>query len=423
MKFSTIDLFAGIGGFHLAVKRNGGKVTAFSEINTDAIGTYIFNHPDMQSSKNLGDITQIEKLPKCDLITAGVPCQSWSVAGKNLGFGDDRGQPWNDTICLLKESQPKAFIFENVKGVADPRHKDALDYIMARIKEAGYTAAYYVLNSAHYGVLQNRIRTYIIGFRDPKYAKAFKLPCKEKLNLTLKDILDDEVTSAPSVKKTNIFGIDPTEGESNSDNGFNDFFLFTDLREGHTTIHSWDIMQLDLRLEWICRCILRNRRKKKYGDLDGNPLTAEQIRSFNAEATDERLQTLTSLKILKQLEDGRYEFQNSKISTGLFGVHRVFLPNSKAFPTLTASDSNDFVTPISITASNEDDYKRDFMQYVYATKQYRKISMTEALRIQGFPDTFTLPDTRSVWMRLIGNSVAVPLIEKLVQSIIKTGIF
>ena len=71
---------------------------------------------------NFGDITGIKSLPAHDLLTAGVPCQSWSIAGKNLGFDDDRGQLWNDTIYLLNQSRPKAFIFENVKGLVDPRN-------------------------------------------------------------------------------------------------------------------------------------------------------------------------------------------------------------------------------------------------------------------------------------------------------------
>jgi DNA (cytosine-5)-methyltransferase 1 len=79
-------------------------------------------------------------LPQHDILTAGVPCQSWLIAGKNLGFDDDRGQLWNDTIYLLNQSRLKAFIFENVKGLADPRNGDALFYILKRIKDAGYFA-------------------------------------------------------------------------------------------------------------------------------------------------------------------------------------------------------------------------------------------------------------------------------------------
>ena len=140
-KFTFIDLFSGIGGFRMALNRVGGKCLNFSEINKDAISAYCENF-DEGIEYNLGDITKIKVLPSHDLLTGGVPCQSWSIAGKNLGFDDDRGQLWNDTIYLLNQSRPKAFIFENVKGLIDPRNKEALSYILERIKEAGYYANY-----------------------------------------------------------------------------------------------------------------------------------------------------------------------------------------------------------------------------------------------------------------------------------------
>ena len=110
-KFTFIDLFAGIGGFKMALSANGGSCAGFSEINKDAINTYCENF-NINSEDNFGDITKIKELPSHDILTGGVPCQSWSIAGKNLGFDDDRGQLWNDTIYLLNQSRPKAFIFE-----------------------------------------------------------------------------------------------------------------------------------------------------------------------------------------------------------------------------------------------------------------------------------------------------------------------
>ena len=166
-KFTFIDLFSGIGGFRLALERNGGECIGFSEINKDAITYYCKNYKEEDNS-NFGDITKIKSLPKHDILVGGVPCQSWSIAGKNLGFDDDRGQLWNDTIYLLNQSRPKAFIFENVKGLVDPRNKESLQYILDRIKEAGYFADVFVINSSDFGVPQNRIRIYIIGFDNAK---------------------------------------------------------------------------------------------------------------------------------------------------------------------------------------------------------------------------------------------------------------
>ena len=479
-EFSFIDLFAGIGGFRLALEQVGGRCLGFSEINSDAISTYCENFNE-EGSRNFGDITKIESLPQHDFMTAGVPCQSWSIAGKNLGFDDDRGQLWNDALYLLNKVRPKAFIFENVKGLSDPRNQDALNYILGRIKDAGYYAKPYLLNAFDYGVPQHRIRIYIIGFRDKKFADKFSLPVPSEFKVRLRDVLDDG-----TVPQGQLFD-SATSRWSLSMNmkGMNDYFLFNDIRDGQTTIHSWDILDTTERQKEICLMILRNRRKRIYGKLDGNPLSLENLKSLDESVTqdevdelvekgilkpeeylfqkqsckkaldeDERavlnsskgdilnvddLKTDRNLKIKKVnvlktldslMEKGavkcveiRYDFKNSKISTGLFGVNRIFLPSSNIYPTLVASDTNDFITSTEIDADNIEDFRKDFLDKVYKTHNFRRITKAEACRIQGFPDNYILPSTRPRWMKLIGNSVAVPVINKLARAVVATGVF
>ena len=137
-----------------------------------------------------------------------------------------------------------------------------------------------------------------------------------------------------------------------------------------------------------------------------------------------------SKKIIPLIEQGilisneeRYDFKNTKISTGLFGVNRVFLPTSNIFPTLVASDTNDFVTTKIIYAKNEEDHKKQFVDKVYKKENYRRITKEEACMIQGFPKDYILPENRARWMKLVGNSVSVPVIEMLGKAILDTGIF
>ncbi len=489
-KFTFIDLFSGIGGFRIALKSLGGYCVNFSEINNDALNTYCTNF-DEGIEKNLGDITKIKELPPHDILTAGVPCQSWSIAGKNLGFDDDRGQLWNDTIYLLNQSKPKAFIFENVKGLADPRNQDALQYILKRIKDAGYFASYYVLNSFDYGVPQNRVRIYIVGFREKEYSLKFNIPAPLDKKLRLGDILSG-FNGKPIENEKNIqldlFGDSSPKRNmslSNNNNGFNDYFLFNDLRNGHSTIHSWDILNTTERQKEICYFLLKNRRKSAFGKLDGNPLSLNHFKSFDKNITQDELDELVKIGILKEEEylfridkdsnknlseeenillgcsngnnliiddlkasrilkskkisisktinsllekkiitctEIRYDFKNTKISTGLFGVNRIFLPTSNIFPTLVASDSNDYITLKEIFAENEDEYKKIFITEIYNNNNYRKITKNEACLIQGFPKDFVLPENRSRWIKLLGNSVSIPVIEMLVKSILETGI-
>jgi DNA (cytosine-5)-methyltransferase 1 len=489
-KFTFIDLFSGIGGFRMALTAIGGECLHFSEISNDAINTYCMNSTET-IEKNLGDITKIKELPKHNLMTAGVPCQSWSIAGKNLGFDDDRGQLWNDTIFLLNQSKPDAFIFENVKGLVDPRNKKALNYILERIKDAGYFAKYYVLNSFDYGVPQNRIRIYIIGFRDRKFADRFKLPNPIDKKIKLADILsgfNEKIIDHQSNLSKDLFGeiITPKSMSLSTSNGLNDYFLFNDLRNGHSTIHSWDIIETTERQKKICYLLLKNRRKSVYGDLDGNPLSLKHFKDLDHSITQNELDELSELGILKkdnysyivtknnikdltEDEDAlinscndellitdrlkmnrtlkvkkisiskilqsliekeiitphetRYDFKNAKISTGLYGVNRIFLPTSNIFPTLVASDTNDFVTTKMISAKNETEYKKLFIDNIYKKENYRRISKEEACLIQGFPKNYKLPESRVRWMKLIGNSVSVPVIEILGKAIVETGVF
>ena len=479
-KFTFIDLFAGIGGFRIALSNAGGTCLGFSEIAPDAIHSYCTNFNEPESS-NFGDITKLKELPEHDFMTAGVPCQSWSIAGKKLGFDDDRGQLWNDTLFLLNKVRPKAFIFENVKGLADPRNKEALTYIMSRIKEAGDHAEKFILNANDYGVPQTRVRIYIIGFRDERYFKRFRLPnmCPGKLSLS--EILDGAISNnkvPASVKKARW-------SLSCNEKGFNDYFLFNDLRNGGTTIHSWDIEDTTEREKYICELLLKNRRKSEYGILDGNALSLHHFQGLDNTILKDELEALVDKKILKHVpyqykyvdkeikfseaeelvlsfrhgdnitvdelkldkrfrikkvrivetiegliekgvlecSDLRYDFKHTKISTGLFGINRIFLRTSKIYPTMVASDTNDYIATVDINADTLQEYKREFMEKVFRPKNYRQITKEEACMIQGFPADFILPETRPRWMKLIGNSIAVSLVKMLAESVVKTGVF
>ena len=478
--FSFIDLFAGIGGFRLALQSVGGTCIGFSEIAPDAINTYCQNFKE-DTSANFGDITKLKTLPEHDFMTAGVPCQSWSIAGKNLGFDDDRGQLWNDTLYLLNKVRPKAFIFENVKGLADPRNAKALEYILNRIKQAGYYSKVNVLKAYDYGVPQTRIRIYIIGFKEKKYLDKFALAPATPGCIQLSDVLDD--CEAKECRQSN--DNNARWSLSCNEKGFNDYFLFNDLRNGSTTIHSWDIQETTDREKNICYLLLKNRRKDKYGELDGNPLNIKHFQELDSSIKESDLEVLVEKVILKRVSylykvrevskdlsddakwvlnqakngiinfdtlksskelkkrkinaldtlfmletigavkciEERYDFKNTKISTGLAGINRIFLPTCKIYPTLVASDTNDYVTTENLNADNIEDFRAKFMESVYRAGNYRQISKQEACRIQGFPANFLLPPTRARWMKLIGNSVAVPVIKMLANAIVNTGVF
>lgn len=429
MGFKYVDLFSGIGGFRVGLDAVGGTSVGFSEIDKKAIETYRqnFNDPD---SHDLGDVTKITDLPEVDLVVGGVPCQSWSVAGKKRGFDDPRGKLWYDAIRTVEKAQPKAFIFENVKGLADPRNKANLQLIIDSFEEIGYSVKYQLLNSYDFGAPQNRSRVFLVGFRSDmqEFASKFKYPTPIKNHLAVGRLI--EGLNHIDIKKM-VFDPHLIHGTliPRSRNAFqkvdelNDFFIFCDTRGGHSTVHSWDIYDTtDLEKE-VCIAIMKNRRKKKYGSADGNPMSQADITDLVPSASVKVLKSLVKKRILKITEDGKYTLVNSKNSSGIDGVYRIFLPNSPIFSTLTATGTRDYIATEYLQCNDPAEYKSMFIEKIFKANKYRQVTSREAARIQGFPDTFICHDKDYSAQKQFGNAVSPPVVEALGRQIIATGIF
>lgn len=396
MKFSFIDLFSGIGGFRIALEKHQGNCIAFSEIDQNAIKTYKanFNH---SNEIELGDITKVSSIPYADLIVGGVPCQAWSIAGKNMGFDDDRGKLWFDAIKLVKKVKPKVFIFENVKGLQDPRNLSALNLIINEFTQVGYKVKYQVLNATDFGLPQNRERLFLVGIRND-INKDFVFPHPQATKSQLKEILD---------------GV-----KNNSKKLYNgaEFFTFCDTRNGDSTIHSWDLINTNDNEKTICLLILNNRRKSKYGPKDGNPLSLKDLKDLDSSVKLKDVESLIHKKILKKV-GSKFELTNSKNSSGINDIYRIYLPNSTHFSTLTATGSKDFIATQNLI-NKTGDLKKDFIDQIFKTKSYRKVSKLEALKLQGFPTEFKTHDKDSVIMKQLGNAVPTKVVEAIIKAIL-----
>ncbi len=158
------SLFAGIGGVCLGFKKAGAQIIWANEWDKNACKTYRknFSHEMIE-----GDIHKINssKLEDVDIITAGFPCQAFSIAGYRKGFDDDRGDLFFETMRLVKEKRPKVIFCENVRNLVSHDKGNTFKVIEKEIRDAGYTFHHFVLNSCEYGnVPQNRERIYMIGF-------------------------------------------------------------------------------------------------------------------------------------------------------------------------------------------------------------------------------------------------------------------
>ena len=185
MKF--IDLFSGIGGFHLGLAKLGLKCVFSSEIEKNARLVYSLNF-----HKPSGDITKIDAkdIPDHNILTAGFPYQNFSLLGKKEGFKEERGNLFLEVIRILKEKKPRFFILENVIGLKHIQNGECIKEICKQLNLTGYQTHLKTLNSADFGVPQYRRRVYFIGFLYDKDFFAFREP-EVKPRVKLKDILEE----------------------------------------------------------------------------------------------------------------------------------------------------------------------------------------------------------------------------------------
>ena len=166
-KFTFIDLFAGIGGFRIAMQQLGGKCVYSSEFDAQAQRTYFANYGEMPFGDITKDVTKSYIPQKFDILCAGFPCQAFSLAGKRLGFEDEtRGTLFFEIEKILKTRDVKAFFLENVKGLEIHKGGQTLNTIIDHLDKAGYDVVKpETVNAMDFGVPQHRERLYIIGFR------------------------------------------------------------------------------------------------------------------------------------------------------------------------------------------------------------------------------------------------------------------
>lgn len=223
-KFTFIDLFAGIGGFRMAMQILGGKCVFSSEWDEQAQKTYLVNYGEVP----FGDITlesTKQYIPdNFDILCAGFPCQAFSLAGKRLGFEETRGTLFFDVAEIIKRKRPKAFFLENVKGLKIHDKGQTLKTILKVLRE---DLDYYVpdpeiVNAKNFGVPQNRERIYIVGFRKDLNIEDFTYPQPTDSSKRFADIKEENSVSAKYYLSTQYLKtlIQHKERHAEKGNGF-----------------------------------------------------------------------------------------------------------------------------------------------------------------------------------------------------------
>ncbi len=406
-----VDLFAGIGGIRLGFEQALGEAgvacecVLSSEIDEHARKTYQLNFDEMPS----GDIYKIDAFPDFDFLLAGFPCQPFSYAGKQKGFGDTRGTLFFEIERLLDRHRPSGFLLENVPGLVSHDNGRTFETILNKLRSIGYSVEWRILNSSDYNVPQNRVRVYIVGTMNPNLriglksdkgssdSHLFKIRKKYGMRKLVSDILESCVdqkyncsesfqSALSSVLRNKKLPIDGVR--------------MIDFRNGNS-VHSWE-----LGIKGACseaeislmNAIIANRRKKIFGThQDGKSLTKEQIGSFFTSSTlDFDLQSLVSKRYLK-MKDKRYNPVSGNMS---FEIFKFLDPES-----------------ISITLVSSDAHKLGIMY----EDRMRHITPRECARLQGYPDEFICHPIDTHAYRQFGNSVSVPVIKAVISDLFENN--
>ena len=216
-KIKFIDLFAGIGGFHLALKSLGMECVFTSEIDEFAKKTYAANFKDKYlNNPNLfaGDIWKVDfkKIPDFDILCAGFPCQPFSQAGQKKGFKDNKdGNLFFSIEEILRTKKPAVFFLENVRHLKNHDGGKTFKVIYKSLQNLNYTFDYKIIKASDFGLPQHRPRIYMVGFYKPllkdMYKElAFTFPREIPLKKTMSDIFNGKVLKKINSKEERKIG-------------------------------------------------------------------------------------------------------------------------------------------------------------------------------------------------------------------------
>ncbi|HHD75267.1 MAG TPA: DNA (cytosine-5-)-methyltransferase [Campylobacterales bacterium] len=424
-----IDIFAGMGGMRLGFEEAcnclGFKTECVmtSEIKSSAIKA--LNH-NFEHQHFYGDITKVHVLdiPDFDFLLGGFPCQAFSAAGNRDGFYDTRGTLFFDIERILEAKKPQGFILENVEGLVTHDKGKTLEVILGALKRLGYQVEWQVLDSKNFGLAQSRKRIYLVGLLEDQVDLSFLLT---KNTQAVFEVIQENglaiIKSEFTEKLLSHFSIEELYGKA-----------IKDKRGGKNNIHSWDFgLKGDITQSQknLLTQLFKERRKKHWAEeigiewMDGMPLTQQQISTFfEAEDLSEMLEDLVEKGYL------RFEHPKEKVQkeiNGHFVSRREYaVEKPKGYNIVTGKLSFEFskimdpkgLAPTLVAADVE-------KLGVVDGAGIRKISLREGLRLFGYPESYSLDifkDTISSQRKafnLLGNTVAVPVIEEVAKLLVK----
>ena len=381
--FSFIDLFAGIGGFHLALESIGGKCEMMSEIEKNCQEVYKQNFPN---TKIEGDICALNKnisdIPDHDVLCAGFPCQPFSKGGHRLGFEDTRGTLFYEIAKIIKAKRPEHLILENVPNLVGHNGGNTWKTISNVLSDLGYIFTEYPIKfSPHLiGIPQFRERVFILAknTRDFKHTQIcnVKRPSSPLPKCSIDDILQDNVDI------DNIENYYLSQTEIDRVNMWNDFI---DIIDG--PLPGFPV--------WA------NQFKESYG-IDNFPIWKKnylhknrQLYAKNKELIDKWFKKHNNLDHLPKTHT-KFEWQAGDSKRDLWELIFHFRPSG-----LRAKRPDYFPALVAMTHTS------------IVGKVKRRITPRETARLQSFPDSFIMDKDDKQAYKQFGNAVNVEVVKYL----------
>ena len=363
-------LFSGIGAIEHAFQRLKlkHKIVFASDIDDKCKKSYFANY-DINEEDWYSDIREFDATKyanKVDFVVGGAPCQSFSMVGKRLGFEDARGTLFYEFARIIKETNPKIFLFENVKGLLNHDKGRTWNVIHNIFEELGYSVSFRVMNSKDYGIPQHRERIFCIGF---KSATEFKFPRPIELEYIMYDFLEDYFDTKYFLREKGI-----------------KFVTSHKNREKCYTQINGD----------IALCQKRNQQFNWHGDFIYHPLADENYE----EGFDEFIFDV------KDVEEKYY--LSEKVAK------YVLAGGTKNFKTSTKTDL-DIARPL--LHSMHKMHRAGVDNYVTHKGRIRKLTPRECLRLMGFKDSFKIVVSDTSMYQQAGNSIVVDVLIALLKQL------
>lgn len=362
-------VFSGIGAIEHAFQRLGLKheIVFAGDIEPNCKKSYFANYNIKEENwfNDIRDFDARKYKGQVDFIVGGAPCQAFSMVGHRLGFEDARGTLFYEFARIVKETKPKVFLFENVRGLLNHDKGRTWHVIHDIFEELGYDVKFRVLNSCDYGIPQHRERVYCLGFKEKT---DFKYPVPIKLEYVMYDFLEDYTYSKYFLKEKGVKFVTSHKNREKS----------------YTQING------DIQL-----CQKRNQQFNWHGDFVYHPQAADEIPN---EAFDEFIFDVRDVEEKYYLSEKVAKY--------------VLAGGTKNFKTSTETDL-EVARPL--LQSMHKMHRAGVDNYVTHKGRIRKLTPRECLRLMGFKDSFKIVVSDTAMYQQAGNSIVVDVLIALLK--------